>query len=94
MDNKTRAVALVLVPVFLFGTLIGSLLPESGNVLAQLLRLPGDSFHTFNGMFLVIGILGIGLALHIGHRTCSQGAKVLVGDLVVREVSLTKGART
>jgi len=68
MDNTTRAMALVLVPVFLFGTLLGSLLPETGNVLAQLLRLPADQNHIFNGVFLVIGILGVGLALHIGYR--------------------------
>ena len=65
MDITARSMALYIILVFLAGTLIGSLLPESGNVLASLLGLPA---HIFNPLFLVIGIIGIVLALYLGLR--------------------------
>ena len=67
MGNKTRAMAFRLILVFFFGTLIGSLLPESGNVMAYILEPPGYQTHAFNGLFFIIGVLGIGLACHIGR---------------------------
>ena len=63
-----RSVALRLVPIFLAGTLLGSLAPESGNVLAFLLGLPPEKGHIFNPVFLAIGIIGIVLALFLGYK--------------------------
>ncbi len=64
MGNLTRTMALWLV----IGTLIGSVLPEFGNLLAIKLQL--GYTHYFNKYFLVVGILGIlgfGLALYFRH---------------------------
>lgn len=66
---STRNVALRTVAVFLCGTLVGSVVPESGNVLAHMLEFPEGSGHFFNPCFLVIGIIGIVLALFVGHKT-------------------------
>lgn len=63
-----RSLAFRLVLVFLSGTLLGSLAPESGNVLAFLLGLPPEKGHIFNPVFLSVGIIGIGLALYTGLR--------------------------
>jgi len=68
MDMETRTVALVFITVFFVGTLIGSLLPEWGNIAVRILHLTGDKAHIFNGVFLIGGILGIGMALHLGYR--------------------------
>ena len=64
MGSLTRVMALWLV----IGTLIGSILPEFGNMLAIKLQL--EYTHYFNKYFLVVGILGIlgfGLALYFRH---------------------------
>ena len=63
-----RRVALPIIVVFLAGTLLGSLAPESGNVLAFLLGLPPEKGHIFNPVFLAIGIIGTGLALYPGYK--------------------------
>ena len=62
-----RSVALRLVLIFLAGTLLGSLAPELGNILAFLLGLPPEKGHIFNPVFLAIGIIGTGLALYPGY---------------------------
>ena len=67
MGDLSRSVALHLVFVLLIGTLVGSVLPEFGNLLAQKLRLWS---HTFNVVFLAVGIVGIGVALYFGYRSC------------------------
>ena len=68
MGNISRIMAFCIIAVFLIGTTIGSVLPESGNILAQVLQYPRQESHIFNPIFLVIGIIGIMLACAIGHR--------------------------
>jgi len=77
VDIPTRGVALCIVLVFLGGTLIGSLAPESGNIMVGMLKISqGQVYnpfhlslaHVFNPIFLAIGIIGISLALFLGHR--------------------------
>ncbi len=63
----TRNVAFRIVAIFLFGTLVGSLLPETGTVLAYNL---GIFSHIFNPYFFAVGIIGVSLACAIGHRRC------------------------
>jgi hypothetical protein len=63
VGGASRGVALLSVAVFLAGTLVGSVLPESGTVLASQL---GIFPHIFNPIFLALGIIGAGLALFLG----------------------------
>ncbi len=63
--------------VFLVGTAIGSTLPELGNFLARYLGIPS---HSFNIVFLAVGIIGIGMALRTGHRRCCRETAILVVD--------------
>lgn len=72
-----RSLALRIVVSFLLGTLCGSLLPETGNILADTLGLQrGEVFnpfglsvhHVFNPCFLALGLIGIGVALYFGYR--------------------------
>jgi hypothetical protein len=63
VDSSARVMAFRLVVVLLCGTLVGSLAPESGNVLAYYLKLPYASGHAFNPIFLVLGVAGVCLAL-------------------------------
>ena len=61
MGNTARTLAFCLV----IGTLIGSTMPEFGNILAVWLEM--ERTHYFNKWFLatgILGILGFGLALH------------------------------
>lgn len=58
-----RGVAFRAVCVFLVATVVGSVLPEFGNLAAVALGL---QVHTFNVVFLSLGIIGVGMALHIG----------------------------
>lgn len=66
MGIAPRGVAFCVVLVFLFGTLVGSLAPESGNVLANMWEL---WCHTFNPCFLALGVAGIVLACAIGYKS-------------------------
>lgn len=65
VGNMSRGTALLLVVVFLIGTAVGSILPEFGNILA---RKAGVWAHYFNIYFLIIGIIGVVLALYLGYR--------------------------
>ena len=66
MDFVPRGMALLIIIVFFIGTLIGSLLPETGNILANHLKLPS---HIFNIIFLIIGIAIASLAFYIGLQS-------------------------
>lgn len=66
MDIMSRGMALGVISVFFIGTAIGSVLPEFGNLLAQKLDVRP---HSFNIVFLVVGIIGIGVALYLGHKS-------------------------
>ncbi len=65
---SARVLAFRVVVVFIVGALVGSMSPESGNVLALYLKMPYASGHFFNPLFLAIGIVGIGVALFARHR--------------------------
>ena len=65
MGFETRGLALCFILVFLVATAVGSMAPEFGNLLAAKI---GIRAHFFNIYFLVLGILGIGLALYLGYR--------------------------
>lgn len=65
MGIASRDLALCFILVFLAGTALGSTLPEFGNVMAQRI---GIRPHFFNIFFLVLGIVGIGVALYLGYR--------------------------
>jgi len=67
MGIEARAVALCIILIFFIGTGIGSALPEFGNLVATRLGIGG---HSFNILFLALGVLGIGVALYLGYR-CS-----------------------
>jgi hypothetical protein len=69
MGIEARGVALGIIFVIFIGTIIGSVLPESGNVLQHLLGNHKQA-HAFNIVFLIIGILGVGVALYLGYRSC------------------------
>jgi len=63
LGNFARTMALWMV----IGILVGSVMPEFGNLVARGLEIKS---HYFNGYFLVVGILGIlgfGLALYLRH---------------------------
>jgi hypothetical protein len=64
MGNKTRGLALCAMCVFLVGAAVGSTVPEFGDLLAKAI---GIRSHFFNTHFLVLGILGIGVALYLGY---------------------------
>jgi len=70
VGDISRALAYLFIAVFFIGTIIGSLSPESGNLLAHILGVPEGRSHIFNPCFLVLGIVGIVLACAIGHRLC------------------------
>lgn len=66
LGSNTRTLAFL----FIFGCLTGSLMPESGNLVAHIQGL--EKAHTYNSVFLVVGIMGIlcsSLALYIGHKS-------------------------
>jgi len=65
MGVGARGLALCIILVFIIGTAVGSVLPEFGNLLAQRLGIWG---HSFNILFLALGIAGVGLALYLGYR--------------------------
>ena len=67
MGNTTRSMALRTVVVVLIGTAVGSVLPETGN-LVVLYITKGTDVHVFNIVFLIIGIIGIVLALYLGYK--------------------------
>ena len=71
MGCETRGLALCFILVFLVGTAIGSVLPEFGNLLAEKI---GVRAHFFNIYFLVLGVLGIGLALYLGYTGGGSGS--------------------
>lgn len=68
MGNISRSVAFLPVLVILGGTLVGSVLPESGNVLAYILGISNSQGHIFNPLFLAVGIVGIVLAFYFRHK--------------------------
>jgi len=68
MGILSRSLAFRIVGMFLLGTLLGSLLPESGNVLVHLLGNSEIDIHAFNPCFLALGVAGIVLALRVGYR--------------------------
>ncbi len=68
LGNSARGMALRIIAVFLGGTLVGSLAPETGNFLAYALKLPRGEGHFFNPFFLILGIIGIVLACVFGYR--------------------------
>ena len=65
MGYETRGLALCFILVFLIATAIGSMAPEFGNLLAQRI---GIRAHFFNVYFLVMGVVGVGVALYLGYR--------------------------
>jgi len=65
LGDTARGLALCFILVFLTGTAIGSMAPEFGNLLAKEI---GVWAHFFNIYILVLGILGIGVALYLGYR--------------------------
>jgi len=71
LDSLSRGLALLAVLIFLVGTAVGSVLPEFGNLLAQRV---GVRSHQFNGIFLALGIAGIGMALYLGYTRCGTGS--------------------
>ena len=76
MGNPTRNMALRIIGVFFIGTLIGSMLPESGNVLVNIINnyemQKLSDPHVFNPCFLFIGIVGTVLALCPGRGSGSD----------------------
>ena len=64
MGCETRGLALCFILVFLVAAAVGSALPEFGNLLAAKI---GIRAHFFNIYFLVLGVMGIGLALYLGY---------------------------
>ena len=66
LGAPARRLAFRIIPVVLIGTLFGSLLPETGDLLA--LRL-GIWPHDFNVVFLTLGFLGLNLALYLGRTS-------------------------
>ena len=71
MGYETRGLALCFIFVFLVATAVGSALPEFGNLLAAKI---GVWSHFFNVYFLVLGVLGIGLALYLGYTQGGSGS--------------------
>ena len=71
LGNSARGLALCFILVFLVGTAVGSMAPEFGNLLAKKV---GVWAHFFNVYFLVLGILGIGVALYLGYTGSGSGS--------------------
>ena len=71
LDNMSRGLALCFILIFFVGTAVGSMAPEFGNLLAKEVGLWA---HQFNVVFLVLGIVGIGLALYLGYTHSSNGS--------------------
>ena len=65
MGGLSRIMALGAIGLFLACTAIGSVLPEFGNLLAQKVNLRA---HYFNIFFLIVGIIGVGVALYLGYK--------------------------
>ena len=65
LGRGTRSMAFFIIFMFLCGTAIGSVLPEFGNLLATRLDIGA---HSFNIIFLFMGIAGIGVALYLGYH--------------------------
>ena len=65
MGNLSRSMALCFILIFLISTAIGSMAPEFGNLLAAKINVRA---HFFNIYFLVLGVLGVGMALYLGYR--------------------------
>ncbi len=65
MGVRTRGMAFRFIAVVFCGTLVGSLLPELGTVLAYNL---GIFAHKFNPYFLALGIIGFVLACSFRYR--------------------------
>ena len=65
LGNTARGLALCFILVFLVATAVGSALPEFGNLLATRI---GIRAHFFNVYFLVMGVVGVGVALYLGYR--------------------------
>ncbi len=66
MGDFARVMAFHTIVIFLACTALGSTLPEFGNVVANRL---GIWAHSFNTLFLILGILGISLALYLGYQS-------------------------
>lgn len=67
LGPRARILALLMV----LGTLIGSPLPELGNVAAFVQKLGTGKGHAYNPVFLVVGLMGIvcsGVALYTGYE--------------------------
>jgi len=65
MGTEARAMAFIAILIFFIGTAVGSALPEFGNLLAKEIGVRG---HFFNIHFLVLGIVGISVALYLGYK--------------------------
>jgi len=70
MGNDARIMALGIILVFFIGTGIGSALPEFGNLVATRINIGS---HSFNVLFLALGIIGIGVALYLGYTYRGTG---------------------
>ncbi len=68
MGIETRDVAFRVILVFIWGTLLGSLLPESGNVVAYYIGGAYGKEHIFNPCFLAVGVAGVVLACRFRYR--------------------------
>jgi hypothetical protein len=68
MDSASRKLAHRSLVVIVISTALGSLLPEPADVVALWLKIYP---HTFNYLFLAIGVIGVGVALLIGYRNGS-----------------------
>ena len=68
MGDLPRVVALRAILIFLACIALGSVLPEFGNLLA--IRLGNDA-HSFNILFLILGLIGVGMALYLGYTRSS-----------------------
>lgn len=71
----SRGLAWRFVVVLVFGTALGSTLPETGDLLALRLNIWP---HEFNIVFCIIGFIGVGLAFYLRHRSSRLRNKVLV----------------
>lgn len=60
----SRGMALCIVLAVLLGTLVGSMAPEFGTILASNI---GMVAHVFNTVFFIVGIVGVVLALFVGR---------------------------
>ena len=71
MGIDARGLAFCIILIFLAGTAIGSVLPEFGNLLATKI---GIRAHFFNVYFLILGVVGIGVALYLGYTGSGSGS--------------------